>query len=416
MTDKTTSNTANATASLSPVLKAAWDRNRAVLAEMQALVESSPQFTEVPEQRARAYHQLMEVQAIAYNFAIAPRLISPRIFHNTGWQTDMYCSGGNGPDFHYGTMFVDGEQTYRLRGNVRDSKILLAQHNSALPGSPGARMVANYDFSDFEIAPNGDFEIILSADETPGNWIPLVREAGYQWFLLRPTVVGWGAIPADLTLERISEIALDHYSDHEFNDETVARRIDTATNYVHYMITEWMTAFYVRVRENCGGMNRLAPIGPAISGEVGSPTAEYVFIAYEVEDDEALIVEFTRAPDGVYWGAQLFDVWLRSMDFSNRQTTLNSASVHVDADGAARYVISRRDPGVANWLDNMGYRRGQFLLRNYRSSSSATGTVKRVKLADLKANLPADTKMMTPAERSEALRQRRASYLRRHGE
>ena len=416
MTNLTTSAAVTADASLSPVLKAAWDRNRAVMAELQALVEASPQFIEVPEQRARAYHQLMEVQAIAYNFAIAPRMISPRIFHNTGWQTDMYCSGGNGPDFHYGTMFVDGEQTYRLRGNVRDSKILLAQHNSALPGSPGARMVANYDFSDFEIEPNGDFEIILSADETPGNWIPLVREAGYQWFLLRPTVVGWGAEPAELTLERISVIELDHYAADDFNEEAVARRIDMATDYARYMTTEWMTAFYVRVRENCGGVNRLAPIGPAISGEVGSPTAEYVFIAYEVDDDEALIVEFTRAPDGVYWGAQLFDVWLRSMDFSNRQTTLNSAAAHVDADGAVRMIISRRDPGLANWLDNMGYAKGQLLLRNYRSSSSATGTVKRVKLADLMDSLPADTKRITPEERREVLRQRRASYLRRHGE
>lgn len=410
------SNSSDPIISKVPVLHAAWKRNAESIEALRQAVEASAQFDAAPEQRARAYHQLVEAQAIAYNFAIAPRLSHPRIYHNTAWQTDVYCSGGNGPDFHYGTVFLDGTQTYRLKVKVNDSQMLLAQHNSALPGTPGSRMVGNYDFQDFEINADGSFEVILSAEKVDGNWIPLVREAGYQWLLFRPSIEGWDRQPADVAIERISPIKPGHYDDDEFADENLARRIDMATDFARYVVEEWMLAFYQRVVANSQGENIFKTIGPAISGEVGSPTAEYVFCAFDVADDEALIIELTDRPNGIYWGIQLFDVWLRSITFPTRQSTLNSNQVHVDDDGAIRMVVSRQDTGVANWLDSAGYRKGQLLIRNYRSTYPAKPTIERVKLADLDQHLPASTRRVTADERTADLARRRATYLKRHGE
>ncbi len=408
--------TAKKFTSKSTVLSRAWERYLATLEEMRIAVETAPQFDSAPNQRARAYHQLMEAQAIAYNFALVPRMAHPRIFKNTAWQTDVYCSGGNGPDFHYATVFLDGAQTYRITANIRDSKMLLAQHNSALPGSPNSRMVANYDFADFEIAPDGSFTVTLSAEKAEGNWIPLLPDVGYQWLLFRPSIEGWDKVPTELHIERISPIAPDHYAADEFDEAHTARRIDFAADYVRYIVQEWMLAFYQRVHANSKGVNLFAPIGPAISGEVGSPTAEYVLACYEVADDEALIIELKEPPNGIYWGIQIFDVWLRPIDFRTRQSTLNSAQVEPDADGAVRLVLSRRDPGVAQWLDCAGFDQGQILIRNYRSSRPAQPVIHRVRFDELARHLPAETRRVSPDERTQELGRRRGAYLRRHGE
>ena len=194
-----------------PVLKAAWDRYLATLDEMRVLVEASPQFAAVPEQRVKAYHVFMEMQAMAYNFAVAPRMAHPRINRNTSWQTELYTLGGNGPDFLYGTVFLDGAQTYRLDGCINDSRLLIAQLNSKLPGCPGAKMLRNFDFSDFQIGQDGGFSILISARPQDGNWIQLDPDSDYQWMLFRPTVETWDASPASLGIERISTGPDDRY-------------------------------------------------------------------------------------------------------------------------------------------------------------------------------------------------------------
>ena len=40
-----------------------------------------------------------------------------------------------------------------------------------------------------------------------------------------------------------------------------------------------------------------------------------------------------------------------TVDWVNRQSSLNDAQAHIDSDGRFRAVISQQDPGVPNWLD-----------------------------------------------------------------
>ena len=186
--------------------------------------------------------------------------------------------------------------------------------------------------------------------------------------LFRPTVEGWNDLPAKLHIERISEVANDFYKDDEFGEAAMARRITFATDYIRYIIEEWAIAFNNRVASTAGGTNVFAVIGKETSGEVGSPTAEYVLASYEVQPDEALVITIPQEPDGTYWSFQIFDVWLRSIAFQTRQTTLHGRNLVRDGDGRIRMVLAHKDPGVANWLDAAGYAKGQILLRNYRST------------------------------------------------
>jgi hypothetical protein len=64
----------------------------------------------------------------------------------------------------------------------------------------------------------------------------------------------------------------------------------------------------------------------------------------------------------------------------------------VDPDGMLRFVVSERDPGVANWLERTGHRRGYVQIRWQRTSRElgpADGpTVDVCSLADLPDVLP----------------------------
>ena len=77
-----------------------------------------------------------------------------------------------------------------------------------------------------------------------------------------------------------------------------------------------------------------------------------------------------------------------------------------DTDGLFRAVISVDDPGVPNWLDTAGRYKGVVQGRWYQASSAPTPRLKRVKLAELRDHLPADTPRIDHEARRESLRAR----------
>jgi hypothetical protein len=52
-----------------------------------------------------------------------------------------------------------------------------------------------------------------------------------------------------------------------------------------------------------------------------------------------------------YQGIQLGSMWCVSLDYINHQTSLTADQARIDPDGQIRFVISERNPGVANWLE-----------------------------------------------------------------
>lgn len=100
-----------------PVLVGTWQRFHATQVEVLQWMTNEKRFHDWPQHRAKAYHAMMEARAMCYNFAVAPRMMHPRVQLNTGWFSDYYTLGQNGPDLHYALFFLDGTQTYRLTGN-----------------------------------------------------------------------------------------------------------------------------------------------------------------------------------------------------------------------------------------------------------------------------------------------------------
>jgi len=73
-----------------------------------------------------------------------------------------------------------------------------------------------------------------------------------------------------------------------------------------------------------------------------------------------------------YQGIQLGSLWYVSLDYINHQTSLTADQARIDPDGRMRFVISERDPGVANWLERTGHRRGYVQIRWQRLTRDLT--------------------------------------------
>jgi len=78
-----------------------------------------------------------------------------------------------------------------------------------------------------------------------------------------------------------------------------------------------------------------------------------------------------------------------------------------------RIVVSAQDPGVPNWLDTAGYASGAIQGRWTDCDATPVPSVRKVALADIRQQLPADTPTVTPAQREKTVRDRRAKLQQR---
>src|SRR5205823_12615245 len=91
---------------------------------------------------------------------------------------------------------------------------------------------------------------------------------------------------------------------------------------------------------------------------------------FELDEDQAMIVTVPAAGKEIapYQGIQLGSMWYISLDYINHQTSLTADQARTDPDGLLRFVVSERDPGLANWLERTGHRRGILQIRWQRTS------------------------------------------------
>ena len=141
---------------------------------------------------------------------------------------------------------------------------------------------------------------------------------------------------------------------------------------------------------------------------------------YDLDDAQAMIVTVPAAAKTIapYQGIQLGSGWYVSLDYINHQTSLTADQARTDPDGMLRFVISQRDPGIANWLECTGHRRGYIQLRWQRLARDLTRAdgprTEVVEFADLHQRLPfAAQSAITPDEYTRRIAARQAAVARR---
>ncbi len=322
------------------------------------------------------------------------------------------CPGGicklgmDNPDFTYQAIEpISAEYEYRITGRRGTVPYITMQ---VFEGALGGEIAMTSE--DLVVDDDGTFEIILSATEPDNaqNWLELKDEA--RSFLIRQGYNDWNT-----DLEAVFEVEViggpdvgpvSHLTDTEFVDDVGG-------------LSTLLSALIPIMQDARAGWpsNDLTEPSVAAFGIEGAgfPTTVGSVGTYEFAEDEAMIIELSDR-DVVHGGIQLGNVWLESLDYRTRQTSLNWYQSVPDADGTYRYVLAHTDPGTANWLDVSGHGEGSIFIR-WQDPSDADFPerphVSVVPLDEVADNLPADHPVVTPAERDEALQLRDAGINRR---
>jgi hypothetical protein len=323
-----------------------------------------------------------------------------------------FNQGGPDPDYVYSTCEIDPAGTYEITGYRGTSRFVeIAQQNFDMMSPKGVEqagpVAAAGDLDDLALDGDGYFRVILSAQRPAGHegdWWQL--HANTKRLLMRKCSCDWKN-------EQDARVAINRLDDggQDMTPEEIARRFSDLAAWIQGMIEFDMQL--VRYYREHHGVNTFLR-SSKIDSLGGLPKQAYYDGIHEITDDEALIIETDLPKQVRYWQALVADDRFATLDWVNRQSSLNDFQARIDADGKFRAVISRLDPGVPNWLDKGDYPWGVIQMRWNRASDYPDPTIRKVPFADIRKHVPADTPVVTPEERAQQLRARReAVQLRR---
>jgi Protein of unknown function (DUF1214) len=317
------------------------------------------------------------------------------------------------PDAVYWYSAVEGNGTYRVcgeRGTARVLGFATGKHMIGMADPPGPGF-NNYDLGDLKTEADGRFEVIFSEQrpaDYSGNWLYLHPES--RFLLLRQFCYDWGR-------ERDVRIAIERLDIPELRPRRSAAEVDRQLRALFGGYVKRLSQLaigYVQKSRDAGLTHRMRLTNFGDLGNGGDWPQAYFECIYDLQPGEALLLETELPEQHVYWNVQVIDALWNQIELVHRQTSLNGHQARIDADGQFRAVLAAEDPGIHNWLDTGGHRRGMLIGRWYRCSSHPTPRLTPIKLADMHRHLPAGTPTISPAERAAALHERRVgAQLRR---
>ncbi len=303
--------------------------------------------------------------------------------------------------------------TYRLRG--KQGSLNTAVIGQVGAGSfdaggdsdhPGA--TRNYlELGSLSTDSEGRFDVILSTERPEnheGDWWQLHPKT--HRLLLRLVSSDWGEEEdPTIAIERL-DAPVEKPRSPAPELERDLRRLPQATAFMAGMFVDKV----VELRRE-GYINELKEFD--VSGTGGLDGQFYYEGAYDLAEDEALILEAKHPEHCEYRSLILTNELYQTTDWYNNHSSLNGSQAEVDADGVLRIVVSEKDPGVPNWLDTAGYPRGVVQGRWTHCTDQPIPSVKKVAVDRVRDHLPEDTPEVTPAERETLIRERRADYQQR---
>jgi len=318
---------------------------------------------------------------------------------------DVLRWGMDCPDAAYSGAPIRGDATYVVRGTRGSARYVGFQVMSGIEAS------ANAVVDELDIGDDGRFELVLSAAEHAGNWMPLTDRASTM--VIRQFFYDWAVEePARLTIECVSgpppsSAATDHGPG---PDAATGAQLVALGAFVEESLRFWSG---IEDMGRSQGLNVFR--APQARTEMGA-AAESITVwgSWDLADDEALIVEVTP-PEALYWSISLGDQWWKTIDYARHQSSLNGHQAVLDEDGVFRAVVAHEDPGVANWLDTGGHRRGPVIMRYIRAGGAPVPRTEVVPFDRIDDALPPGVRRSTPEERAAALAGRRAGVRRRFG-
>lgn len=347
------------------------------IAEAERLVTEAP-FIETEADLVEGLQYLAGGVAACTHLAFDYDRDHPFLQSGTGPFTKM---GLDNPDtLYFGTRVHAGHEyvVRGTRGTTTDLSFQLLGGEYTDSGVPVSQ--AAFDDRELEIAADGSFEWRVVPDG-PGQLV--IREVYNDWSARRGTLA-------------ISRTDTAGTAPPPLNRELIEKRFAVAGKQLVQRIKTWLAFpqwFYLNIEVNTMVAPRLTPGGLATQySSVGH---------FELAPGQALVITLPVS-DAPYLGFQLGSMWYISLDYINHQTSLNGTQAQADPDGKIRIVVSDTNPGVTNWVETLGHRRGILQFRWQRLSralAEADGpTVELIDIGEVAGKLPYYTQNMISEE------------------
>jgi hypothetical protein len=266
--------------------------------------------------------------------------------------------GGDNPQGLYLAAPLNPTDTFVVRGTRGSprwfSAIIMRNPATAYPAGQAPIGEALY-LPDLDVEADGTFEIVVSPERQPGNWIPsdpwtnqlLVRQ-----FFGTPDDVE----PMTLTIENVTEgDTLPDPLDLAWAVQAVTGAAARFRGAIPHLQSELVA--------KAGAKNRFATdIGDPTSAG-GVPGGNAVTARWRLEPHEALLVRVTPPVPCAYWDVQVGNGWYETFDYRHHISGLTCDGAHVAADDSVTLVLSDRDPGTTNWLEAVQHREGHIAIR-----------------------------------------------------
>ncbi|MCH5645227.1 hypothetical protein [Gordonia sp. ABSL49_1] len=350
------------------------------IAEAEKLIASA-EFVDSEQDLAEGYDYLAGSIAAILQLVRSRQKTHPNFITSTGPSTKM---GLDNPDTLYYHADVEDSGTYIVRGHRGGTadlsfQVLRGDYTpSEVPGGDDA-----FDDRRIPIDADGNFEITFGPPKESATDGYFVLPEGASMLSVREVYSDWAVRKGSISIERVDTVGT---APEEPDLARVVRRYATAGKMLTSRINTWFNFpkwFYLDEPVNTFTPPRLTPGGLSTQfSSVGH---------FRLADDEAMVITVPKS-DAPYQGFQLGSMWYISLDYVNHQTSLNSSQAQVDPDGMIRMVVSRRDPGIANWIETTGRVTGILQFRWQRVAAPITPeqgpSAQVVDFDDVAAHLP----------------------------
>jgi hypothetical protein len=345
------------------------------------------------------------------------------------------------PDTVYRFMGVNGASSYVIRGRF-EGEVPADTTFSVLTGLTGnTASVLTKD--ELVINPDGTFTITADRNPANGRVNHLQLTSDSTIIATRNTLADWGTeVPMSLEIKRVGGppnslfsqlggFAIPGLGKFVVENPLVTSLVSLIPPLpfepplLRGIFTAVIMALGIQREATYMAVATTDPVtGERIPPNVlKNPTRNAEFLAtqlqsagyFQLADDEALVVTIDPGNAG-YFVVPVTNDWTISKDYWNQQTSLNNAQARVNDDLTTyTVVISKSDPGVANWVSTGGLNQGTISMRFQDLDPNApddlpTVTSRVVKLSELDGALPDGTVYYTPAQRAAQLAERKAGF------
>ena len=276
--------------------------------------------------------------------------------------------GGEGADNPSHCAPLDPSRRYVIRGRIRNEVyVSFTVYTGKAEGDWNDGVVSALNHTEFEVAPDGRFEIPIESEPTPGA---LHMEAGkpncvisrHYW---EGEICGMADPANRVELDIVCVESPGH--PRPLGPERLAAKLDAAMHFIRGQTLdrpanpdpsthpEWFSLVPNQ-------LPKPMKWEPSEGGGAGAIDNAYCAGLVVLGPDEALVVE-GRWPECVYANVMFWNRFQQAPDYRYRPGSLNRKQMQSDDAGRFRFVVAHSDPGVPNWIDTEGHAFGTLYWR-----------------------------------------------------